>query len=313
MLMYHRILPKTMVDEAIEPGMYVTSESFIQHLAYLAKHFDVLPLATLLSGAAQCPHENSKPRCAITFDDGWLDFLLYAFPVLQQFKAPATVFLPTNFIGTDRRFWTDTVAELLLPEHQALQSATVQDEAGTLRTNIVFQHLSQANATSVEGRIDQVINGLKRHRAEDIYLAVDELKRGGYLNETSPRSFLNWEEVQSLKESGLVTFGSHTADHNILTTIQLDEVRRELSQSKIRLMEENAVPLEEPLFFCYPNGNSNQQLALMVEEAGYAGAVTTKKGWNAWGQNRFLLNRVGLHEDMSSTQAMFACRLAGFI
>ncbi len=39
----------------------------------------------------------------ITFDDGLRDFYTHAFPVLQEHSFPATVFLPTDFIGTSRR------------------------------------------------------------------------------------------------------------------------------------------------------------------------------------------------------------------
>ena len=48
-----------------------------------------------------------KPLAAravvITFDDGFRDFYTAAFPVMQEHQFTATVFLPTAFIGEDRR------------------------------------------------------------------------------------------------------------------------------------------------------------------------------------------------------------------
>jgi len=302
------------MDLQIEPGMYVSVESFSQHLEYLSTHFDILPLRDI-AGASSLPlSKQGKPCCAITFDDGWLDFLLHAVPHLLQYNVPATVFLPTNFIGTDKVFWTDTVAALFSckDKRQRLLAAAV--EIDQLRANCVTQCLLQADARSEERRLDQVITGLKRHCAAEIYCALDEL-RGivGEVTSTKQRVFLNWDEVRSLKETGLITFGSHTADHNILTTIQPREVRCELDLSREKLIAERAVSPDEPLFFCYPNGNATHEIAAMVKSANYAAAVTTRKGWNERSENCFLLKRVGLHQDMSSTKAMFACRLAEYI
>ena len=63
--------------------------------------------------------------------------------------------------------------------------------------------------------------------------------------------------------------------------------------------------------FCYPYGNYNENIARMVKEAGYSLAVTTKKGWNDARSDFFTLRRIGIHQDMASTKAMFGCRIAG--
>ena len=43
-----------------------------------------------------------KPHVVVTFDDGYLDFLTEAWPVLEALSFTATVFLPTAFIGRQR-------------------------------------------------------------------------------------------------------------------------------------------------------------------------------------------------------------------
>jgi len=48
-------------------------------------------------------------------------------------------------------------------------------------------------------------------------------------------------------------------------------------------------------------------------EEGYHLAVTTSDGWNQRNGDLFKLNRIGVHQDMAFTSAMYGCRLTGFI
>ena len=65
------------------------------HIRYLRAHYDVVPLEDLIS-------TGSDNACAITFDDGWRDNYVTAFPILRAHGVPATIFLATNLVGTDR-------------------------------------------------------------------------------------------------------------------------------------------------------------------------------------------------------------------
>ena len=59
---------------------------------------EYLPSAFSLQPSALCP----RPA-ALTFDDGFRDFYTHAFPILQQHGFSATMYLPTAFIGSERR------------------------------------------------------------------------------------------------------------------------------------------------------------------------------------------------------------------
>ena len=129
------------------------------------------------------------------------------------------------------------------------------------------------------------------------------------MTETSHNGvFLQWEEVRKMAGSGLVTFGSHTDSHKILTSLNEEEIHEELIKSKETLISESAV---HPSFipFSYPNGNYDEKVVRMVKDAGYHIAVTTENGWNDSETPPFHLRRMAIHQDMSSTKEMFGCRI----
>jgi peptidoglycan/xylan/chitin deacetylase (PgdA/CDA1 family) len=63
--------------------------------------------------------------------------------------------------------------------------------------------------------------------------------------------------------------------------------------------------------FCYPNGDTSPE-AIQAVSGAYLGAVTTRRGWNTPKSQRFTLNRVGVHDDVSNTPTSFVSRIAGF-
>jgi peptidoglycan/xylan/chitin deacetylase (PgdA/CDA1 family) len=76
----------------------VASQDFAQHMAFLARYCTVLSLERLVGylrgGKPLPPH-----AIAITIDDGYLDAYTQAFPILQRWDLPATVFLPVDLIA----------------------------------------------------------------------------------------------------------------------------------------------------------------------------------------------------------------------
>lgn len=164
---------------------------------------------------------------------------------------------------------------------------------------------------SGESQLEKAINILKQNREEEIEQILAGLSNGWNMDkDLKGRAFLTWDEVREMAQSGLVSFGSHTAGHKILTNLSDEEIKEEIVRSREKLIAEKVV---EPSFipFCYPNGNFNDKIAGMVKEAGYSLAVTTAKGWNRFNSDLFTLKRIGIHQDISSTEAMFGCRVAG--
>jgi peptidoglycan/xylan/chitin deacetylase (PgdA/CDA1 family) len=50
----------------------------------------------------------------ITFDDGYLDNIENALPILHEAGLPATFYIATGYVGSDREFWWDDLERLTL-------------------------------------------------------------------------------------------------------------------------------------------------------------------------------------------------------
>ena len=104
-LMYHSIAPDdTDGRRHAYYGLTTSGEVFLSQMKYLHQHhYEALGIEEVFERLADGGTLNSKKVVAITFDDGFEDFLTAAFPVLQHYGFSATVFLPTGYIGKDRR------------------------------------------------------------------------------------------------------------------------------------------------------------------------------------------------------------------
>lgn len=78
-----------------------------------------------LSNAAANREDQPLKCVAITFDDGFRDFHTEAYPVLQENRFSATMYLPTGYIAQDRRRFKNREC-LTWPEVRELRKAGIQ-------------------------------------------------------------------------------------------------------------------------------------------------------------------------------------------
>lgn len=97
-LTYHRVTPWKDAHASLPaPTWNVTPERLRQQLAgLLDRGYRPVSLRHLLGGQV-------RPRSfAVTFDDGYEGVFRHAWPVLRELKVPATVFLATAYLDSDR-------------------------------------------------------------------------------------------------------------------------------------------------------------------------------------------------------------------
>lgn len=306
-LMYHRVLPvedERMQDE--EPGMVVTPETFALHLQILQQNFEIVQLADWLQRRKQGLPLPQR-ACAITFDDGWVDNYQFAFPLLKQYLVPATIFLVSDMVGTQRNFWPERLAELLrvtATQQSELWDAPAYRWLRELRVGYDFGRQPPNHE-----QLFEIIDYAKRFSDDELHARINAMQSSSDTFPKSAAAVVNWSQVAEMTKSGLLEFGSHTCDHIRLTDEVIPkEIEHQIVSSKAKIAEATNKSVE---LFCYPNGDFNDS-ALSIAKQHYAGAVTTARGWNSSDADAHLLKRIGVHEDISADKTAFLARLSGW-
>lgn len=112
---------------------------------------------------------------------------------------------------------------------------------------------------------------------------------GHYPGET----FMLWDEIVALHRAGW-TVGSHGVEHLDLTAVPTAAAERELRDSKARLEVRLGVACRH---FAYTWGKYSEILQGLVEQAGYASAVSGLHGPVARGSDRFALPRIDVRAE----------------
>jgi len=97
-LMYHRVN-----DERRGDDLTVSTRRFAEHMEALAA--SGYRVVTLEAAGRWLAGEGALelPVVVLTFDDGYADNFWNAWPVLQRYRLPATIFVATGLIDSDRR------------------------------------------------------------------------------------------------------------------------------------------------------------------------------------------------------------------
>ncbi|MGE0405060.1 MAG: polysaccharide deacetylase family protein [Candidatus Korobacteraceae bacterium] len=272
----HRVLTEEEMREShSEPAIILRKDVFAELCKFLQRHFEVVTLASVLAGDATI--SKSKPRCVLTFDDGWRDNYSNALPVLREFGFVATIFLATAMMDSESTFWVERVRSCAsdearwrrLREHVAMQTGKPAEQ---LAPRDVTEHLKRMSTRQREQIIIETIGTLPPPSSSD--------------------HMLKWEQVMAMSRDGM-DFGSHTDTHPLLPYETPQSVDEELRVSRQKL---EARLISGSGGFAYPNGSWNDKNRHQVRDAGYTCAVTTQAGWFRPGDDAFCMPRILLHD-----------------
>jgi len=267
-LTYHRVAdPKT--TPRLHPRIIsATPELFARQMRHLAKNYCVISMEEALNAVER---KSAIPSGAvlITFDDAYVDFGEIAWPILQYYRLPVTLFVPTAYPDQPQRsFWWDRLYRAVIHTKRAEMNL---DGLGvmSLRTH--------EHRTNCLRALQSHVKSLSHIEALNFVDAMcDQL--GEEL--TVEKTVLNWEELRRLAREG-VTIGAHTQTHPIMPRLTDEAAQQEISGSLDDLRRELGETLP---IFCYPDGGHNEKIVIKLKQNDVKLAFTTRRGLNHLGE-----------------------------
>lgn len=300
-LTYHRVIEKwDRILDYSQPGMVVTAETFDRQLQSLKQNFEIVRLDSLI-GYRSTGRPLVRPRCVITFDDGWRDNYEIAFPILRKHGLPATVFLTTDFIGTSHVFWHTELMYLLL--HGELSNETRNRSLSKGLPASVRCHLmrlAKMTRPPCARDVNPVIEAVKKtcDQAMSHELVKDLAEKMGLRRPLFPnrRVFLDWDQTREMAAAG-IEIGSHGCSHLILTQLEVHEAEEELVRSKAQIEASVGQVVQH---FAFPDGAANSDLLTLARKAGYRTVCLCASGPDQGRSGPLALRRASMHEGISA-------------
>lgn len=274
-LAYHRVNDE---NDCFFPA--ISTRHFAGQMEILADRFTVCSLDRIVEGIQS--GDLPANAIAVTFDDGYRDNYVNAFPILSQYSIPATIFLATGAIDGDI-LW-----------HDRLFSLFRKTKVGHM--DGFDSRLDKLPLITVEEKLEaqrRVLDMLWSMNDQERKASIQRLSR--CLNVSADSEFdglmMTWGEVVEMHRNG-IDFGAHTVNHPILSRLPESSAAREITDSVKTIENKLGTQVRS---FAYPVGRKidfDFTTKILVREAGPGCGVSMILGNNEAGADLYELRRI---------------------
>jgi peptidoglycan/xylan/chitin deacetylase (PgdA/CDA1 family) len=262
-LTYHRVAEP---DPGLSDPTLISARpaDFVRQMEHLARNYNAISIEQLLH-SIESREPLPEKSVLVTFDDGYCDFEETAWPVLQRFGIPVTLFVPTAYPGdSGRMFWWDQLYGAFMcsprPEMHFAQ-------LGRLPLRDQNERIASLRMTK---------RYLKSIAHRDAMPLVGQICDSLAARPTNGPRILSWARLRKLSLEG-VAICAHTRTHPLMTRLSPEEVRWEVRGAQEDLYRELGIALP---VFAYPSGAHDPTIARILRAEDFSLAFTTLDGHN---------------------------------
>ena len=239
-LTFHRVSDD--VDPMWSPMPIASFRSLMEELVKTFRIIDI-------DSVTELPDSSGPPFIAVTFDDGYSDFIENAVPILLDLGIPACQSVCPFLVDRRTPPWTQVLSVCL---------TSFEDKYLELPDGINFK---------ISRPVDEK---MFLELCDRLYL-VDDEARSAWLDHLAATlkvtfdlySMMTWDDIRSCIQNGF-SIGSHSYTHRNLLQVKESEVLEiEISFSRQRILDETGIA---PSVFAFPNGLYNDRSLKVVEK-----------------------------------------------
>jgi len=268
-LMLHHVRPPRLDQFQPNRTLEVTP-TFLEKVIVSLRHSGI-DIVSLDETHRRLVERDARRRfVCLTFDDGYRDNLVWAYPILKRHRVPFAIFIATSFPEQRGELWWLTLERAISFNDRIDLNLNGKERRFVCESIVDKRKVFDAIYWLLHGLEDES----ERRRV------VGEIARR-YAIDTSAlcREFcLTWDELARLAGDPLVTIGAHTVNHVMLKKIDAAPARAEM-QGSVDMIE--AALGIRPRHFAYPHGHraeAGPREFQIAADLGFKTAVTTRPG-----------------------------------
>ena len=241
-------------------GRHFSVDDFEKHLIYFKRNFQIVSLQQIFDFNKD-GHKPAVKTIALTFDDGYVNNINFALPLLEKYRIPATFFVQGMSMEDDNAVtWPDVINIL----RHSFKGKLKYDEHE-------FEPILSEDFLDKDKNISLIayVKSLTySHRKDFLQFLEEQYKVSHLIQKVDPQvwKLIGKDQLRELAGNPLIEIGSHSYSHYCLGSIDSDSARIELSKSKALL---ETFSQKEVISLAYPDGSYSQEVKDISTEVGY--------------------------------------------
>jgi peptidoglycan/xylan/chitin deacetylase (PgdA/CDA1 family) len=264
---------------------HIAKEQFEQHMKYLSQKFNIISI----DEAFYLYKNDIKPdkkSITVSFDDGYLNNLTNALPIIEKYKVKTTFFI-SGICAEDDTYmmWSDIIA---FARHFSKSNYLIIGDQKFIKYGR-YDLINEDKNIS----IFSYIKNLPYAERDEVLKEIKERYLAHNMNNL-PLEFwklMNRDQIKELSESEIVSIGSHGYLHYNLANITESAAKSEMEISKKILSEITGKDIN---LISFPDGSYNDNVKKIAIALGYDGLLAVDYRCKSDLHDKNILNRWGV-------------------